>query len=140
MGTGKRIALFRKSKGLTQEELASRLGASRSYLAGIESGKKEPSRNLLMLLIETTDISPDWLLTGQGVMIRDQKSLSIDEIQKELVKRWLDDFWTHSNQEDKYWLIGQIKRTFPEYREWLQKQKNEGGNQRHHTGNGLEAG
>lgn len=138
METGKRIALFRKSKRLTQEGLASILDVSRSYLAEIESGKKEPSFNFLMSLIAATDVSSDWLLTGQGVMTRSYSAIPFEEIPKERIKNWLDEFWSNANEKQKVWLEIQMEKTFPEFYEWIKK--NEGGNQRRHAGTGFDAG
>jgi hypothetical protein len=42
---------------------------------------------------------------------------------KEKIKRWLDDFWKKSDNETRVWLEVEIKRRFPEFNEWLQKQK-----------------
>jgi transcriptional regulator with XRE-family HTH domain len=40
---GLNIKLFRKKKGLTQEQLAEKLGIKRSLLGAYEEGRAEPS-------------------------------------------------------------------------------------------------
>jgi len=43
MQFGKRVRELRLAKGLSQEELAFRSGVHRTYLGGIERGKRNPS-------------------------------------------------------------------------------------------------
>nr|RDS94083.1 XRE family transcriptional regulator [Cereibacter sphaeroides f. sp. denitrificans] len=47
-----RLKELRKSKGLTQEQLADIVGSSKSYISEIESGKKFPSGRLLKAIAE----------------------------------------------------------------------------------------
>lgn len=44
---GRRIRAFRKLKGFTQEQLASKLGVSVSVLGEIERGNRIPSEDLI---------------------------------------------------------------------------------------------
>ncbi len=44
---GKNIKYLRKSKGLTQSELADRIGVHPTYIGKIEGGKSNPSTILL---------------------------------------------------------------------------------------------
>lgn len=50
---GKRIKYLRKQKGLSQEKLAMKAGIDRTYLAGIENGK----RNVTITSIEKVVIA-----------------------------------------------------------------------------------
>jgi transcriptional regulator with XRE-family HTH domain len=68
--SGQRIAEYRKSMGLSQQQLAETINVSRSYLGDIEAGRSEPSANFLTSLVKQTDVSSDWLLTGEGPMRR----------------------------------------------------------------------
>jgi len=79
---GKRLKKYRKYKKLTQEELAEILGITAVSLWRIESGVTAPSANTIAQLIEKTDISPEWLLTGKGNMIKDTKILERIEREK----------------------------------------------------------
>jgi len=47
---GQRIVAFRRLRGLTQKELARRLGVDQSTLAGWERGEHRPSRHLANLI------------------------------------------------------------------------------------------
>ncbi len=60
-----RLKLLRKIIGLTQEQLAPRIGKSYPYLLSIECGQREMSGAVADLLARATGINPDWLL-GDG--------------------------------------------------------------------------
>jgi transcriptional regulator with XRE-family HTH domain len=62
MEAGKRIREFRKSRGLTQIEFSKEIGYSPGYLAEIELGVKDPSREFLKRLNEVFGISSDYIL------------------------------------------------------------------------------
>lgn len=50
------LRLLRRFKGLTQTEMAQRLGVAKSWISAIESGKKEPTLNLLQSYALVLDI------------------------------------------------------------------------------------
>jgi transcriptional regulator with XRE-family HTH domain len=83
MKTGDRIREFRKRKRLTQEDFAEALGYSQGYLTEIETGKKEPSREVLKKIHEKFGVSTDYFLYGLS-------STSWAEIQKELLEKGLE--------------------------------------------------
>lgn len=53
---GKRLARFRKEKGLTLDELAARKGFSKGYLSDIENGKRFPTIPLLHRLAKSLGV------------------------------------------------------------------------------------
>ena len=57
---GKRIRFLRNQRGLSQEKLALKAGIDRTYLAGIETGKRN-----------ATIISLEKILTALNISIRD---------------------------------------------------------------------
>ena len=57
------IKYYRSQLKLTQEALASRAGINRSYLAGIESGRRNPSARTIEKLARALGVSPADLLT-----------------------------------------------------------------------------
>lgn len=59
---GDRIKETRKNRGLTQEQLAERLDISVEYVSQIERGMKIPSMQIFIKLVETLDVSADYLL------------------------------------------------------------------------------
>ncbi|WP_089994707.1 helix-turn-helix domain-containing protein [Cognatiyoonia koreensis] len=63
---GDRLAGAREQTGLTQGELAERLGVKLAVLEAWEQDLKEPRANRLQMLAGMLNISLSWLLTGQG--------------------------------------------------------------------------
>jgi len=56
-----RIRAFRKLKGLTQIELAERIGVSVAVLGAVERGTKKPDHKLLQKISATLQIDMDEL-------------------------------------------------------------------------------
>lgn len=49
-----------------QAELAKKINTNPSLMSDIERGQKEPSKNVIISLVETFNINANWLLTGEG--------------------------------------------------------------------------
>lgn len=62
MKLGEKIKQLRKSKGISQEELASMLKINRNYLSRIETGKSEPTSSILKHVAEIFSIDLNSLL------------------------------------------------------------------------------
>lgn len=62
---GRRIALLRRQAGMSQAELAARMGVSASAVGMYEQGRREPSAEGLVALAEIFRVSTDYLLTGK---------------------------------------------------------------------------
>lgn len=60
-----RIRAFRKLKGLTQQQLADRLGTSVAVLGSLERGTRRPDPKLIMRIAETLGVDYDEL-TGNN--------------------------------------------------------------------------
>ena len=65
MTIGKRIALLRKEKGLTQEELANHMGVSPQAVSKWENDQTCPDISALPKLAELLGVTVDELLTGR---------------------------------------------------------------------------
>ena len=77
---GNRISKYRKEKGLTQEELAAKLGVSSQAVSKWENDASCPDISLLAQLCRILGISTDELLTGNNnevklVPVEQRKSL-----------------------------------------------------------------
>ena len=59
---GVKIREFRQSKGMTQEQLARRIGTTRSAVAMWEKGGQEPRAKMLIKLADTFECTVDDLL------------------------------------------------------------------------------
>lgn len=63
---GDRVAAAREALGLTQAQLANRLGVRANTLQNWEGDRSEPRANKLQMLAGVLNVSIVWLLTGQG--------------------------------------------------------------------------
>ena len=64
-GIGRRIAEIRREVGLTQEQLAERVGISVVHLCNIELGKKTPGLTVLIRIAEALEVATDWILRAE---------------------------------------------------------------------------
>lgn len=65
MDIQERIQLLRKAQGLSQEELADRLGVSRQAVSKWEMGQSLPELDKVLVLSEYFHVSTDYLLRGE---------------------------------------------------------------------------
>ncbi|MGH1423511.1 MAG: helix-turn-helix domain-containing protein [Pseudooceanicola sp.] len=63
---GDRIAGARESAGISQSELAKRLGVRLATLRGWENDRAEPRANKLQMMAGLLNVSLAWLLNGEG--------------------------------------------------------------------------
>ena len=63
---GSRIKALRKSRGLTQKDLAQRLGITFGQLNKYESGLNSPAPDLLVAMADLLAVTLDHLLTGRN--------------------------------------------------------------------------
>jgi len=63
---GDRLAGAREGAGLSQKELASRVGVRTLTVIAWENDAKEPRANRLQMLAGILGVSLSWLLTGKG--------------------------------------------------------------------------
>ncbi|WP_333684689.1 helix-turn-helix domain-containing protein [Pontibaca methylaminivorans] len=64
---GDRLAGAREAAGMTQTDLARRLGVKKTTLVAWEDDLAEPRANRLTMMAGLTNVSVQWLLTGEGV-------------------------------------------------------------------------
>ena len=64
MNVADRIQLLRKSKGISQEELADRIGVSRQSVSKWESEQSLPDAEKIVLLSDFFDVTTDYILKG----------------------------------------------------------------------------
>ena len=75
---GDRVKQVRLARGLSQSELAEKLGLSDAYVSKIELGKNAMSVTVLIKLSDTLDVSADWLLRNRT---REAREISVDEVE-----------------------------------------------------------
>ena len=64
-----RIRDLRKSAGMTQAELARRIGLTQNFVAMIESGAREPGDRTIRDICQAFGVNEIWLRTGAGDML-----------------------------------------------------------------------
>ena len=80
---GNRISKYRKDKGMTQEDLAAKLGVSSQAVSKWENDASCPDISLLPQLCRILDISTDELLTGERNAVKvvpAEQRKSLDEL------------------------------------------------------------
>lgn len=75
MKLGEKIKSLRKSKGVSQESLASMLKINRNFLSRIETGKSEPTSSILKQIAEIFNVDLNSLLD-----IEDEENKNTDKI------------------------------------------------------------
>ena len=91
MKLGEKIKLIRKSKGISQEELASTLKINRNFLSRIETGKSEPTASILKNIAKLFNIDLNSLLDVKNIPTdSDDKIKSITENCKNLNDKDID--------------------------------------------------
>jgi HTH-type transcriptional regulator, cell division transcriptional repressor len=63
---GGRITIARQRLNLTQKDVADKLGVSRPAVATWENNYVEPKRKIVITLAELLDVSPSYLVDGDG--------------------------------------------------------------------------
>lgn len=77
---GDRIRAGRAHRGLSQEELADKVGTTRSSVSLWEGGR-EPAPSTLAHIVRVLNVDGDWLLTGDGVMERGRRGVEALRLQ-----------------------------------------------------------
>lgn len=65
---GYRIKELRKANNLNQSEFASRIGSVQNTITGYETGRREPSNQVIALICREFSVNEHWLRTGEGEM------------------------------------------------------------------------
>ena len=83
-----RIQTLRKSKGMSQEELADAAGVSRQAVSKWESEQSTPDLDKVVILSEIFDVTTDYLLKGiEPVETNDHKTMADVVDQKILTEK-----------------------------------------------------
>ncbi|MDO6849223.1 helix-turn-helix transcriptional regulator [Priestia megaterium] len=108
---GKRIAKLRKEKGLSQYELAERLGFSRGKLANYEQGSRQPDYDTLQIIATYFDVSTDYLLgksdfPSPSVTNNNINNALTEKNEKDIAKR-IEAIKKDLSKDDGYMLMGE---------------------------------
>ena len=78
---GDRVTAAREATGMTQAELAKRLGVKKSTVRGWEEDLSEPRANKLSMMAGLLNVSMMWLINGEGEGLdapQDAEALNVD--------------------------------------------------------------
>lgn len=103
MDIGKKIKEIRISLGLTQQQLADKIGISMDYLGNIERGERTPGIKSFVRIADSLDISLDYLL-------RDKENFGEDEVNKEI-----QSVLTQCSLIEKIKVLKILKAIFPHF-------------------------
>lgn len=94
---GMKLRQVRVQKGYTQQRLAEKANMSQVYLGEVERGKKMPSLNSFIRIVEALDVSADYILrdelsAGEGCVfdILTQKLCGLSPSQRKIAADILD--------------------------------------------------
>lgn len=120
---GTKIKKLRMSAGLTQEQLAERLGIGIKSIQRYETGKSRPATHELILLATFFDVSTDYLLGLSG--LKAQKAEEKNKIYNDgqynvLYKRFLDckDYTLIDENATYYWVYYDEDGNYGGQSEW----------------------
>ena len=102
-------------------ELSKYLGVAEGTLRTWRARNKIPYEECF-IVSKRNNISLDWLLTGEGPMYH-QPFPSSSENDFNLLLEWLKKWWKQADEKERAWLEVQMKKCFPEFKEWLEQQK-----------------
>ena len=80
MKIGKFIAVLRKEKGLTQEQLGEKLGVTNKTISRWENGNYMPDVEMLSLLSKEFGVSINELISGERLLAEDFKKAADDNL------------------------------------------------------------
>lgn len=66
-----RIKELRKALGLTQNDFGVRLGLAPNTITNYETGRREPSNQIIIAMCREFNVNEEWLRTGEGEMFQD---------------------------------------------------------------------
>lgn len=77
---GARIKQIRTAAGLSQANMAQKIGVGQSTLAQMETGRRTVAERYIMLLASVFSVNPDWIKTGQGSMYKPAETSSSEQL------------------------------------------------------------
>jgi len=89
-GLGQRLLEFRKSIGYSQKVVAEKTGIGRSFISHIEAGSQRPSFEVINKLLNSYNISIDWLLTGRGQMLLIEEDNILNKLNKQHIDMFVE--------------------------------------------------
>ncbi|MCI9292954.1 MAG: LexA family transcriptional regulator [Erysipelotrichaceae bacterium] len=134
MGFKERLKEARLSSGLTQEQLAEKIGVAKSTLTGYEKGNREPDMAKIAKIIDTLNVNADFLfqddmqnLTELVITLDERRHIkkyrSLEDHGKDIVDTILDKEYDHAIALKKQSETEHIQEPNPDYQYLIDKDK-----------------
>ena len=94
-----RIALIRKTLGLTQEDFGKEIGLSQNYIWMLEKKNRNPSDRTIADICEKFNVNEEWIRTGTGEMFREVST-------NEQIAAFVGDLFKEEQDSFKQRLVG----------------------------------
>ena len=121
MNISDRLKLIIKDKRLTITEFSNICKIPYPSLQNYLMGKRSIRADSLLKMNIHMDVNINWLLSGEGDMYI--QAFSSKEKLLCLGEKWLREYWEQADEKERAWLEVQMKKCFPEFKEWLEQQK-----------------
>lgn len=105
---------IRKSKGLSQQDLADKLNTSKQVISRYERGERDPKTDMLFKLSDALDVNP-WDLMGWDYSVEDGHSIGPE---------WTEWKKARSDDDDEMWTLREEMRRDPNRKALLQLARN----------------
>lgn len=106
-----RNCVGKNGKKMTQEEFASRLNLSRTFINQIEVGTKNPSDRTILDICKEFNVNENWLRTGEGEMfLPEDRDTELARLTVDLLTEESDSFKNRfvsllARMTDEEWLL-----------------------------------
>ncbi len=101
-----KLKMIRNELGITQKELAEKIGISRAQVSNIEQGIRVITARIKRDIVEYLKVNPDWLKTGEGNILQDKYAdFDLDEEEREFL-----DLYESLNEQSKKLIIETMKQ------------------------------
>lgn len=92
-----RVKLLRKQLNMSQDTFGSRLGVTGAGISKIESGQRNLTEQMLLMICKEFNINENWLRDGEGEMFRQMLPTGIEQLAEyyqldELDKRIINEY------------------------------------------------
>ncbi|MEK8017153.1 MAG: helix-turn-helix transcriptional regulator [Candidatus Parabeggiatoa sp.] len=121
MSISKRLREIIDTKGMNLTEFSKVTEIPYRTLQNYVSGERPIKIDILTKIYTQTGISLSWLLTGKGEMYERKGTEKVETLGGAI--EWLNEWWDGADEKHRHWLEVQMRRCFPEYATWADKEE-----------------
>ena len=122
-GIGFRLRKLRERLGLSRDSFAKKVQTTPKQIERYERNETEAGILFLDKLVEEFNISPVWLLTGEGPMFLEVLEEQRGEDELDLFLEWLSEKKKTLTPEERYRMLGKLELCFPEFANRLRERR-----------------